>query len=166
MLLPKLTVTQLIHCFRLEGLLLLGTWVLQVGGVTLGPVQPVRSLFSLWLFTTLYLNLIAFGLRHFPRGITWVVDATVLWGLYALIFATYPVALTGTNLIVNHWGVGGLVSLLGASMAHIPANAVNYHFMWQQYQVFPTATWRTIRWYLGWGVVLLGIVVVLSGPAA
>ena len=129
MLLPKYFQSKLGWFQWGNGCLLLLSWLIQALWVSLGPIQPLRTLRALLLFTLAYIVILCLPHLIADRFEAPVLrqislDLNVLFAVYALIFLLLPQALDTAYLANSQAGLGILFSLLGVPMPYIRPNGV------------------------------------------
>lgn len=129
MLLPKFFQTKLRLFKWANGGLLILCWLLQVLRVSLGPIQPLRTLRTLLIFTLAYVGILCSPRLikdrfEAPTRRQMSLDLNVLFIIYALIFLLLPQALDTAYLASSQAGLGILFSLLGVPMPYIRPNGV------------------------------------------
>lgn len=129
MLLPKYFQSKLSYFKWANGLLLILSWLIQVFRVTLGPIQPLRTLWVLLLFSFAYaiiLDLPYVLKPHLeaPRLLQISLDCQVVFCLYVLILLLFPQALDTAYLDNSQAGLGIAFSLLGVPMPYIRPNGL------------------------------------------
>ena len=129
MLLPKYCQTKL-GVFKISNaLILLFCWIVQVLAVKLGPIQPLRTLRTLLIFTAAYAVMLYLPVK-LKKYVTAnvlteiLLDFNVVLTVYGLILLLLPRALDTANLSSSQAGLGILFSLLGIPMPYIRPNGI------------------------------------------
>lgn len=162
MLVPTWTARRLWWGQLTNGLLLGALWLCQLLRLTWGPVQPIRTLGNLLVFTELaavLLGLVSSRVVTGPHRLEILTDLNVVYQVYGLIDLVDPQALTVASLWDDKWGVGLVVTAFGVLAGYLSRAMPHYGLFGFSYQRLE----YTARVGLARILVGLGVLVVLSG---